>query len=144
MALLGSAPSALQILETIDLFSAAGVEVAISELDLDLLPPAWSCLSEPGGVCRRADHDADWATAMDPYGATGRLPLAAAQEQQRRFGDLFAAFLSRSAAVSRVTFWWVALFVQRDLTTPPCLALFRARQRWWWSLSALVVVTAGG
>lgn len=41
-----------QILETIDLFSALGVEVAISELDIDILPEAWFCLDAPGAKSR--------------------------------------------------------------------------------------------
>lgn len=94
-----------QITETIDLFSQVGLEVAISELDLDVLPPAWFCLSEPGGVCDAASHDAEWVKKYDPYGQTGALPAEAALAEQQRFGEVFAAFLSRSAAIARVTFW---------------------------------------
>lgn len=59
----------------------------------------------PGGECQSSEYNETWVAAMDPFGGTGALPVEIEQAVARRFSGAFAAYQSRSAAISRVTFW---------------------------------------
>lgn len=67
-------------------FEALGVKVCISELDVDVLPPA---------------------SAADPNPYTAGLPDSVQQELARRYAALFGVYLKHRDAITRVTFWGV-------------------------------------
>jgi len=78
-------------------FSQAGVDVHITELDIDVLPRKagmWGA-----DVRKRFEGDA----SMDPY--RNGLPEAKQQELAKRYTDLFQLFLKHKDKIKRVTFW---------------------------------------
>ena len=76
-------PNAAQEDSTIGAFAALGVQVNISELDVDVLP-----------------------SAGNPY--PDSLPNSTQQALALRYTQLFAVFLRHKDAIGRVTFWGVA------------------------------------
>jgi endo-1,4-beta-xylanase len=92
-------PTTNQVDETIAAFSKLGVKVIITELDLDVLPPATS--SQAAEVSMNVALRAE----LNPF--TNGLPAAVQQQLTQRYADLFAVFVKHHAAVSRVTFWGV-------------------------------------
>jgi len=108
-------------------FHKEGVDVAITELDLDVVP-------------RRvtgAEVDAREAAGADPY--PNGLPAAMLQRQADQYGKLFAIFYKHRDKISRVTIWglhdgvsWLntwpskrtnhPLLWDRDLNPKPALA----------------------
>jgi endo-1,4-beta-xylanase len=92
-------PTTNQLDETIAAFSRLGVKVMITELDLDLLPPATS--SQAAEVSMNFALRAE----LNPY--TNGLPAAVQQQLTQRYADLFAVFVKHRDVVSRVTFWGV-------------------------------------
>lgn len=80
-------------------FSALGLEVHITELDVDVLPRT----TPPG-----ADYAVDVKVTpkLNPY--TDSLPGSAQQALARRYTDLFKLYLKHREAIDRVTFWGVA------------------------------------
>jgi endo-1,4-beta-xylanase len=93
------APSAAAVDSTIRAFAALGVKVNVTELDIDLLPPA----VRGGGadVSMRAAAD----PALNPYAAG--LPDSLQEALAQRYEDLFRVYLANKDAVERVTFWGV-------------------------------------
>lgn len=67
---------------TIAAFAALGVEVNITELDIDVLP-----------------------SGLDPY--KSGLPDSVEQALAKRYADLFTVFLKHRKVISRITFWGV-------------------------------------
>jgi endo-1,4-beta-xylanase len=103
-------PSAQQQEETIEAFHTLGVKVAITELDLDVLPGR----NAPEGVDR------------NPYVAG--LPEEVAARQARRYAELFRVFTKYKGVITRVTFWgvsdatsWLNYFPIRGRTNYPLL-----------------------
>lgn len=92
-------PTAAQEDSTIVELAALGVKVNITELDVDVLPPATR--SRTADVSLRAKLQA----AMNPY-ATG-LPDSVQQALARRYAGLFGVFLEHQDVIDRVTFWGV-------------------------------------
>lgn len=92
-------PSPAQVEETIVAFSALGVKVAITELDMNLLPsPTKSQAAEVSmNFALRAE--------LNPY--TNGLPDAVQQQLAQRYADLFSVFVKHHNLVGRVTFWGV-------------------------------------
>jgi len=82
----------------IEELSAAGVKVAITELDIDVLPSSWGHTADVGVT---AQQDA----RLNPY--TNGLPDDVQQKLAARYGELFAVFWKHRDVVSRVTFWGV-------------------------------------
>src|SRR6185437_4849396 len=80
-------------------FSALGIEVMFTELDLSVLPNPWD--NATADVNRTATGNAK----MNPY--TTGLPDSVAQMQAKAYADLFKLFLKYKQHVSRVTFWGV-------------------------------------
>jgi len=80
-------------------FAKLGVKVAISELDIDVLPRDPKLFSADVSLNVKQDPK------LNPY-ANG-LPDDVQQELARRYADLFAVFLKHRAEMSRVTFWGV-------------------------------------
>jgi len=74
--------------------------VNITELDIDVLPPATRSLAADVGL--RAGLE----TSTNPY--SGGLPDSVQQALAKRYADLFSVFLKHRDVIDRVTFWGVA------------------------------------
>jgi endo-1,4-beta-xylanase len=85
--------------ESIKEFSALGIEVMFTELDLGVLKNPWD--NSTADVSATAKGDA----SMNPY-ANG-LPDSVAQIQSKAYTDLFNLFLKYKKNISRITFWGV-------------------------------------
>ena len=92
-------PSAAEVEATIAAFSALGLKVHITELDVDVLPRT----TKPG-----ADYAVDIKVTpqLNPY--VDRLPDAMQATLAKRYAELFGVFVKHRDAVERVTFWGVA------------------------------------
>jgi Beta-1,4-xylanase len=92
-------PSLQEYERAILAYSDEGVKVAITELDISILPEAWN------------DIGADIATnieykqSLNPY--TEGVPDSVMTVWNSRVHDLFALFLKHSDKVSRVTMWGI-------------------------------------
>jgi endo-1,4-beta-xylanase len=92
-------PATNQVDETIEAFPKLGVKVMITELDMDVLPPATR--SQAAEVSMNFALRAE----LNPY--TNGLPDSVQQKLTQRYADLFAVFVKHRDVVSRVTFWGV-------------------------------------
>ncbi|HEU4787447.1 MAG TPA: endo-1,4-beta-xylanase [Gemmatimonadaceae bacterium] len=92
-------PTVAQIDSTIDAFAALGVKVNITELDVDVLPPAIG--GQTAEVTARGARQA----GSNPY-ATG-LPDSVQQRLAERYAELFQVFMRHRDVIDRVTFWGV-------------------------------------
>jgi len=92
-------PSVDQLDAAIAAFAKLGVQVMITELDVDVLPPAMQY--------RGADISAnvELQPKLNPY--TSGLPDSVQQTLARRYSDLFGVFLKHRGVLSRVTSWGV-------------------------------------
>jgi endo-1,4-beta-xylanase len=113
-------PTARQEAETIEAFSALGVEVNITELDVDVLPRT------TGGNSADVSATAAGNAASNPY--TAGLPDDMQQALARRYTELFDVFLQHRNAIGRITFWgvtdgdsWLNNFPTRGRTNYPLL-----------------------
>ena len=90
-------PTAEQEDAAIRAFAALGVKVAISELDVDVLPAA---LSGP-----TADVSLNVASnaKLNPW--PNGLPASVEQQLAQQYASLFRVYLKDKADISRVTFW---------------------------------------
>ncbi len=93
-------PSAAAVDSSIRAFAALGVKVNVTELDIDLLPPATR--NTGADVSMRAGP----APNLNPYAAG--LPDSMQQALARRYEDLFRVYLANQDAIDRITFWGVA------------------------------------
>ena len=105
---------------TIRAFGELGVQVMITELDIDVLPPAVQ--GQGADVSARADLDA----RQNPY--VDGLPDSVQQALARRYADLFEIYINNTDLVSRVTFWgvsdgdsWLNYWPVRGRTSHPLL-----------------------
>ena len=103
----------------IEELSAAGVKVAITELDIDVLPSAWR---QTADVSVKVQENAE----LNPY--PNGLPDDIQQQLTKRYADLFAVFWKRRDVVNRVTFWgttdktsWLNNWPVRGRTSYPLL-----------------------
>jgi endo-1,4-beta-xylanase len=85
--------------ESIKEFSALGVEVMFTELDLGVLPNPWDNATADVSAIAKSD------SAMNPY--VRGLPDSVRQKQAKAYADLFKLFLKYKENVSRITFWGV-------------------------------------
>jgi len=92
-------PATNQLDETIKAFSALGVKVMITELDLDVLPAATQ--SQSAEVSMNVALQAK----LNPY--TNGLPDSVQQKLTQRYADLFKVFVANRDSIARVTFWGV-------------------------------------
>jgi len=99
--------------------ASAGVKVAITELDIDVLPSAWEHTAD---VATHAESDAK----LNPY-ASG-LPDSVQQSLAKAYGDLFALYWKHRDVVNRVTLWglrdsdsWLNNWPVRGRTSYPLL-----------------------
>jgi endo-1,4-beta-xylanase len=79
-------------------FSAQGIRVAFTELDVSVLP-------NPRGRANSADisQTAEYNAQINPY--TNGLPDSMQQKLANAYAKLFNLFLNYKANISRVTFW---------------------------------------
>jgi endo-1,4-beta-xylanase len=91
-------PSLENIEQSIVAFANAGVDVHITELDIDVLP-------RKAGMWGNADVRKRLAEdpAMNPY--HDGLPDEVQQQLAKRYAGLFAMFLKHDDKIKRVTFW---------------------------------------
>jgi endo-1,4-beta-xylanase len=92
-------PTAIQVDSAIRAFAAIGVKVNVTELDIDLLPPATR--NTGADVSMRAGP----APSLNPYAAG--LPDSMQLKLAHRYEDLFRVYLANKDAIDRVTFWGV-------------------------------------
>jgi endo-1,4-beta-xylanase len=85
---------------TISMFAALGVQVNVTELDIDILPPVVRGTS--ADVATRGAVTA----ASNPWAAG--LPEERQRALAQRYADMFAVFLKHQKSIDRVTFWGVA------------------------------------
>ncbi|MCU7550144.1 endo-1,4-beta-xylanase [Chitinophagaceae bacterium LB-8] len=85
--------------QSIQEFSALGVEVMFTELDLGVLPNPWD------GNSADVNQKAAYNAGMNPYAAG--LPDSMQAKLTKGYEDLFRLFVKYSDQISRVTFWGV-------------------------------------
>ncbi len=85
---------------TISAFAALGLKVAITELDINVLPTGGH--QPTADVTLRIEQN----KALNPY--VGGLPDSVQQQLAARYADLFRVFLKHRDVVSRVTLWGVS------------------------------------
>ncbi len=92
-------PTPQEVEDTITTFSRLGVQVMVTELDIDVLP---SRSRDRSAEVSRRDTA---APALNPY--PKNLPDSVQQELARLYGDIFAVYVRHADKISRVTFWGV-------------------------------------
>lgn len=88
-----------EIEKSIQEYSALGIEVMFTELDLGVLPNPWD------GDGAEISNTSEYSQKMDPY--KNGLPDSVAQVQAQQYEKLFNLFLKYKDNISRVTFWGV-------------------------------------
>jgi endo-1,4-beta-xylanase len=113
-------PTAEQEDATISAFAALGVKVAISELDVDVLPAAGH--QPTADISYHAAED----PKLNPY--VNGLPESVRRQLAERYSDLFRVYLRRRSQIVRVTLWgvtndesWLNNFPVRGRTNYPLL-----------------------
>ena len=92
-------PSVAEEEATITAFAKLGIKVNITELDIDVLPPA---TKEKGADITL---NVELQAKLNPY--SQGLPDAVQQALAKRYADLFGVFLKHAGEITRVTFWGV-------------------------------------
>jgi len=92
-------PAKADLTEAIETFAALGLKVMITELDMDVLPPATRSQAAEVGM------NFELESRLNPY--TNGLPDSMQQALSRRYAELFGVFVSHRASIARVTFWGV-------------------------------------
>jgi len=115
-----NSPSLEEIEQSILDYSALGVKVAITELDVSVLPNPWDL--EGAEISQNFENNEE----MNPY-AEG-LPDSVQVQLANRYKDIFDIFLKHKDKISRVTFWgvndgasWLNGFPIRGRTNYPLL-----------------------
>lgn len=105
---------------TITAFAKLGVKVAITELDIDVLPKATK--QQSAEVSLKVQQD----PKLNPY--SSGLPDPVQADLTKRYADLFRVFLAHRDVVSRVTVWglsdrdsWLNNWPVRGRTSYPLL-----------------------
>ncbi len=93
-------PSRSRLEATLAAFAKLGVKANITELDVDVLPPATR------GQSAEVSLDFKRSAKLNPY--TNGLPDSVQQKLTGRYAKLFATFLQHRREIGRVTFWGVA------------------------------------
>jgi endo-1,4-beta-xylanase len=84
---------------TISAFAKLNIKVVISELDIDVLPPATG--SQTADISMNIQQN----PTLNPY--VNGLPDSVQQALAKRYGDLFGVYWNHRADVQRVTLWGV-------------------------------------
>ena len=115
-----NSPTLEEIEKSILDYSKLGVKVAITELDVSVLPNPWDL--EGAEISQNFENSEE----MDPY--TEGLPDSIQVKLANRYKDIFAIFLKHQDKISRVTFWgvsdgqsWLNGFPIRGRTNYPLL-----------------------
>ena len=115
-----NSPSLEEIEQSILDYSELGVKVAITELDVSVLPNPWDL--EGAEISQNFENSEE----MNPY--TDGLPDSIQVKLTNRYKDIFAIFLKHQDKISRVTFWgvsdgqsWLNGFPIRGRTNYPLL-----------------------
>lgn len=82
-------PDLTEVEESITDLAALGIDVMVTELDIDVLP--------------RVPRDAELSVDINPYG--DGLPNHVQEELARRYRELFEIYFRHRDKISRVTFW---------------------------------------
>ncbi|HBQ60649.1 MAG TPA: 1,4-beta-xylanase [Balneolaceae bacterium] len=93
-------PTDKELEDSITRFGELGV-VAITELDMDVLPSA----NNYQGADISAMSDTESDSVLNPY--TEGLPDSVVQQQTAQYANFFRIFLNHSDKINRVTFWGV-------------------------------------
>ena len=111
-----------EVEKSIEEFSALGLKVMITELDLGVLPTRY----RGADVGFRQQMTPEQRAEMDPY--TAGLPDDVAQKQADLYKQAFEMFLRHRKSIGRVTFWgtydavsWLNFFPIRGRTDYPLL-----------------------
>jgi endo-1,4-beta-xylanase len=92
-------PSLEQLDSTIVAFAGLGIPIMITELDINVLPPAFQYQGADVGM------QAELRDALDPY--RDGFPEERQQQLAERYAELFRVFLNHREVIPRVTFWGV-------------------------------------
>lgn len=92
-------PELEEIEKTITDFAALGIDVMITELDIDVLPPAFDYMGAD------VSASAEMREELNPY--PDALPDSVQQQLTDRYRDIFEIYLRHQDDISRVTFWGV-------------------------------------
>lgn len=113
-------PPISEVEETIRTFSALGLKVMVTELDVDVLPSRGH--AGIADISRREQGD----DSLNPY--IKGLPDEIQKKLTQRYVDLFEVYLRHRKSVTRVTFWglddggsWLNHFPIRGRTNYPLL-----------------------
>lgn len=92
-------PSVEQVQQTIDIVSAAGVKISITELDVGVLPMA------DGFQGADVNRKADLRKELNPY--TRKVPQRVLKKQAQKYKSIFEVLLKNRDHIDRVTLWGV-------------------------------------
>jgi endo-1,4-beta-xylanase len=108
--------------ETIKQFSALGLKVMITELDIGVLPTQY----QGADISARETMTPEQQAVMNPY--TQGLPAEVAQQHAERYRQAFELFMRYKDVIGRVTLWgthdgesWLNGFPVRGRTDYPLL-----------------------
>lgn len=93
-------PELEEIEKTITDFAALGIDVMVTELDIDVLPAAFDYMGAD------VSASAEMREELNPYPET--LPDSVQQQLTDRYRDIFEIYLRHSDDITRVTFWGVS------------------------------------
>ncbi|HEY9362278.1 MAG TPA: endo-1,4-beta-xylanase [Chitinophagaceae bacterium] len=106
--------------ESIKEYSALGIDVMFTELDLSVLPNPWDKTTAD------VSATAQGSAKMNPY--QNGLPDSAQQLLAKSYADLFTLFMKYKKEIGRITFWgvddgqsWLNGFPIKDRTNYPLL-----------------------
>jgi endo-1,4-beta-xylanase len=92
-------PSLEKIETSILEYSALGIKVAFTELDITVLPNPWDLKGAD------VNQNFEGSAKMNPY--PEKLPDSVQVKLAQRYSDIFKLFLKHKDKISRVTFWGV-------------------------------------
>ncbi|AOW19733.1 endo-1,4-beta-xylanase [Urechidicola croceus] len=93
-------PSLNEIEKSIEDYASLGVQVAITELDISVIPMPWDFTGADVNVKFESTDP-----TMNPY--PENLPDSVQSELAQRYQDIFKLFLKHENKIERVTFWGV-------------------------------------
>lgn len=92
-------PESDEVEKTIVDFAGLGIDVMVTEVDIDVLPPAMDYMGADVNVSVELQDE------LNPYPSA--LPDSLQQQLADRYADLFDIYLRHRDHISRVTFWGV-------------------------------------
>ena len=93
-------PTLAEAEQTVIDFAALGIDVMVTELDIDVLPPAFDYMGADVNV------SAELRDELNPF--EEGLPDSVQKELTDRYAELFEVYMKHRDSVSRVTFWGVS------------------------------------